>query len=756
METIHVEFDKLTAMPSEQYGLGPELQLLTLGTISSGLVQNPSSPTPYIPPKSVVSPVPAIATPRPADPTSIPSSTSIDQDAPSAIEPKNFKEALLESSWIDAMQEEIHEFERMDVWELVPCPDFIIIIKLKWIFKIKQAKFGGVLKNKARLVAKGYLQEEGIDFEESLALVARIEAIRIFIANAAIKNMTIYEMDVKTTFLNGVLREEVYVSQQEGFVDQDNPTHVYKLKKALYGLKQALRVWYDMLSSFLLSQEFSKCAVNRTLFTRNEGKDIIVVQIYVDDIIFASTDPSLCDIFADMMSSKWSLKKQKSIAIYSTEAEYIALSGFCAQIIWMRSQLTDYRFEFNKIPLYCDNKSAIALCRNNVQHSRSKNIDVWYHFLKEQVKNEEPMAKEQDEQQEQQQNMLDAELVPINKQVKIDAPKIYMQQFWYTVSYDVTAKAHSFKIDDHVFEEEFEYQIKSRKVNRQKQELIPYSRFTKLIVKYILSKNDQISKRPLSFQHVIKLDSTLGNLKFANKGMNDLVFGMAIPAVIMNDDIKDSAEYLEYLAKSKGSKPVKATCRGKGLLSKQGIDITIERVTIPKRRRSKRVVEEVGQSKEVADEVDSEETGLGEGSHVTPEVPNEQTLKSLNEGACVILEDLNEPSDHSSSSRSNSEFAVEDILSDEADAGEEEHSDRQGDNKQAGDAQADVHMTEPLVENPKATKVNSSQTLSSREFTSQFLNDNPDVTFNGVLKDPVNPKVQSMVDVPVTQAKLAE
>ncbi|GKF03108.1 retrovirus-related pol polyprotein from transposon TNT 1-94 [Tanacetum coccineum] len=123
---------------------------------------------------------------------------------------------------------------------------------------VKTDEFGGVLKNKARLVAQGFRQEEGIDFEESFALVARIEAIRIFIANAAHKNMTIYQMDFKTDLLNGELKEEVYVSQPEGFVDQDNPSHVYKLKKALYGLKQAPHAWYDMLSSFLISQQFSK------------------------------------------------------------------------------------------------------------------------------------------------------------------------------------------------------------------------------------------------------------------------------------------------------------------------------------------------------------------------------------------------------------------------------------------------------------------------------------------------------------------
>ncbi|GJY96614.1 retrovirus-related pol polyprotein from transposon TNT 1-94 [Tanacetum coccineum] len=169
-----------------------------------------------------------------------------------SVEPKNLKLAMTEPSWIDAMQEEIHEFERLEVWELVSCLDNVFLIKLKWIYKVKTDESGGVLKNKARLVTQGFRQEEGIDFEESFAPVARIEAIRIFIAYAAHKNMIIYQMDVKTAFLNDELKKEVYVSQPEGFVDQDNPSHVYKLKKA-HGLKQAPRAWYDMLSSFLIS-----------------------------------------------------------------------------------------------------------------------------------------------------------------------------------------------------------------------------------------------------------------------------------------------------------------------------------------------------------------------------------------------------------------------------------------------------------------------------------------------------------------------
>nr|GEU75106.1 retrovirus-related Pol polyprotein from transposon TNT 1-94 [Tanacetum cinerariifolium] len=134
----------------------------------------------------------------------------------------------------------------------------------------------GILKNKARLVACGYHQEEGIDFEESFAPVARLEAIRIFLLYAPHKNMVVYQIDVKTAFLNGTLREEVYVSQPDGFVDQDNPNHVYKLKKALYGLKQAPRAWYDILSSFLISQDFSKGSVNPTLYIRRNDNDLLL------------------------------------------------------------------------------------------------------------------------------------------------------------------------------------------------------------------------------------------------------------------------------------------------------------------------------------------------------------------------------------------------------------------------------------------------------------------------------------------------
>ncbi|GJY31605.1 retrovirus-related pol polyprotein from transposon TNT 1-94 [Tanacetum coccineum] len=341
-----------------------------------------------------------------------------------AVEPKTYKDALTQSCWIEATQEELNEFERLEVWELIPRPDKVMVITLKWIYKVRLDELG-----------------------ESFASVARLEAIRIFLAFAAHMNMVVYQMDVKTAFLNGNFRKEVYVSQPE---------------------------------------DFSKGSVDPTLFIRKEGKELLLVQVYVADIIFVASTPELCDLFAKIMCSKfkmsmmgkisfllglqisqnprgifinqlkyafkslkkysfdscdsvdtpmvekskldedkegktvdpshyrvmigtllylttsrpdlqfaiyadhagcqdtcrstsgsiqflgdrlvsWSSKRQKSIVISSTEAEYIAMSGCCAQILWMRSQLTDYGLGFNKIPMYCDNKSATALSCNNYQ-----------------------------------------------------------------------------------------------------------------------------------------------------------------------------------------------------------------------------------------------------------------------------------------------------------------------------------------------------------------------------------------------------
>ncbi|GJS56007.1 ribonuclease H-like domain-containing protein [Tanacetum coccineum] len=324
-----------------------------------------------------------------------------------------------------------------------------IVIKLKWLWKNKKEEDNTVIRNKARLVAKGYAQEEGIDFEESFAPIARLEAVRIFVAYVAHKSFLIYQMDVKTYFLNGQLKEEVYVAQPDGFVDLDHPEKVYRLRNALYGLKQAPRAWYDELSNFLMSKGFTKGTINPTLFTGNEilsrtsnppiPKSMIGALMYLTssrpDIVhavcyyahyqarltekhlkevkriftnmglwyskdsgfkittFLDADHAGCldtrkstsggiQFLGDKLDS-WMSKKHACTAMSLAEAEYVTLSLSCAQVMWMRTQLKDYGFDYNKILLYCDSQSAITISCNPVQHSRTKHIHVRYHFIKE-------------------------------------------------------------------------------------------------------------------------------------------------------------------------------------------------------------------------------------------------------------------------------------------------------------------------------------------------------------------------------------
>ncbi|KAI3729977.1 hypothetical protein L6452_18650 [Arctium lappa] len=450
----------------------------------------------------------------------------------SKLEPTKVSKALADPDWIIAMQDELNQFKALKVWRLVPKPRGKSIIGTKWIFKNKK-------------------DSEGIDYDETFAPVARLEAIRMFLAFAACQNFKVYQMDVKTTFLNGRLKEEVYVSQPEGFMDKDHPNHVYILDKALYGLKQAPRAWYDELSAFLLSSGFTKGLIDTTLFVFRKDSDICLVQIYVDDIIFGATNPSLCTWFSDLMTSRfqmsmmgeikfflglnvqqlsdgifinqakyvfdilkkfnmdkstsigtpmahgakigldpdgkavdlktyramigslmyltasrpdimfstcllarfqanpkeshllavkrifryikgtpylglwypkssdyslttfsdadyggnhldrkstsghiqflgdrlisWSSKKQNCVSISTAEAEYVAAASCCAQVLWMKTQLRDYGMHYNKIPIYCDSKSAIAISVNPVQHTKTKHIDMRYHFIKHHV-----------------------------------------------------------------------------------------------------------------------------------------------------------------------------------------------------------------------------------------------------------------------------------------------------------------------------------------------------------------------------------
>nr|GFA93263.1 copia protein [Tanacetum cinerariifolium] len=257
--------------------------------------------------------------------------------------------------------------------------------------KNKHDEENTVIHNKTHLVVRGCRQEEGIDFEESFSPVARMEAIKIFLAYAAHTGFTVYQMDVKTAFLHGSLKEDMYVCQPKGFIDADHPNHVYKLKKALYGLKQAPRAWYDELSTFLLQNGFSKGIMDPTLFTRCFD-DGILLDSGIELTGFSDADYAGCkDTFkstsggAQFLGEKlmsWSSKKQDCTSLSTAESEYVSLSACCAQVLWMRIQLTDYGYHFDKILIYCDSKSAIAISCNPVQHSRTKHIAVRYHFIK--------------------------------------------------------------------------------------------------------------------------------------------------------------------------------------------------------------------------------------------------------------------------------------------------------------------------------------------------------------------------------------
>ncbi|GJX21240.1 retrovirus-related pol polyprotein from transposon TNT 1-94 [Tanacetum coccineum] len=469
----------------------------------------------------------------------------------STIEPKNVNEALGDESWIVAMQEELNQFIANDVWELVPQPKNMTVIGTKWVFRNKLDENGIVSRNKARLVAQGYNQQEGIDYDETYAPVARLELIRILLAYACALDFKLFQMDIKSAFLNSFINEEVYVAQPPGFIDFEKPNHVYKLKKALYGLKQAPKAWYDRLKAFLIKHEYKMGMVDNTLFTKKKSSNLIIVQIYVDDIIFGSTCQDMCDDFAKIMHDEfemsmmgelnfflglqikqmedgiffnqskyikemlkkfgledskpmktpmssdtkltkdeecesvdstkyrgmigsllyltasrpdimfsvclcarfqeapktshleavkrifryikgtthlglwypkgtgietvvyadsdhagdyvdrkstsgictfvgccltsWFSKKQTALAISTTEAEYVSAGKACQQALWMKQALIDYDVRLDDVPIMCDNKGAIDLSKNPVQHSRTKHIEIRHHFLRDNV-----------------------------------------------------------------------------------------------------------------------------------------------------------------------------------------------------------------------------------------------------------------------------------------------------------------------------------------------------------------------------------
>ncbi|WVZ58723.1 LOW QUALITY PROTEIN: hypothetical protein U9M48_008963 [Paspalum notatum var. saurae] len=441
-------------------------------------------------------------------------------------QPRDVSHALSDPNWVNAIHEELENFERNH--DLVEPPPNCRPIGTKWVFKNKQGEDGMVVRNKARLVAQGFYQKEGIDYEETFAPVARLEAISILLAFAASKGFKLQQMDAKSAFLNGFIEEEVYVRQPSGFESARFPDRVYKLRKALYGLKQAPKAWYARLKSFLLKSGFVMGSVDKTLFLLSRGGDTLIVQIYVDDIIFGGSSHALVSSFVEQMSREfemslmgelqfflglqikqgpegtfvhqakytrdilkkfdmgdskpkttpmstntaldadedgeavdqkefrgtigsllyltatrpdiqfavclcaryqasprtshrqavkrifrgfldadhagcridrkstsgtcqllgtflvsWSSRKQASVSLSTTEAEYIAAASCCSQLLWMKATISDFGLRFGKIPLLVDSTSAISVAKNSVLHSRTKHIDVRFHFLRD-------------------------------------------------------------------------------------------------------------------------------------------------------------------------------------------------------------------------------------------------------------------------------------------------------------------------------------------------------------------------------------
>nr|GEW62485.1 hypothetical protein [Tanacetum cinerariifolium] len=278
----------------------------------------------------------------------------------STAEPKNIKEAMADSAWIKAMQEELHQFDRL------------------------QDEDQTVIRNKARLVAKGYAQQEGIHFEESFAPVVRLEAVRIFVAYAAHKSFPIYQMDMKMAFLNGLLKEEVYVSQPNGFVDPDHPEKAKYALKILHkhGMNNGQSIGTPMATKPKLDANLSGNPVDQTDY-HSKIKSLMYLTSSRPDIVQTMC---FCARYQSRSTEKH-LKEVKRIFRYLRGAEYVVLSASYAQVMWMRTQLQDYGFNYNKIPLYCDSQSAMAISCNPVQHFRTKHIHTRYHFIKEQVEN---------------------------------------------------------------------------------------------------------------------------------------------------------------------------------------------------------------------------------------------------------------------------------------------------------------------------------------------------------------------------------
>nr|GEU47699.1 retrovirus-related Pol polyprotein from transposon TNT 1-94 [Tanacetum cinerariifolium] len=322
-------------------------------------------------------------------------------------------------------------------------------IATKWIYRNERNEMGVVVRNKARLVTQGHRQDEGIEYDEVFAPVARMEAIRIFLAFASYMGFIVYQIYIKSSFLYGTINEEVYMSQPPSFVDLKFPNKVYKVVKALYGLHQASKAWYATLSTFLKKSRYRRGVIDKTFFIKQDKKDIMLVQVYVDDIIFCSTKKSWCNEFEELIknsvkTASTPIKTQKPLVkdeevagvdvtpktlhLYAVkrifrylkgqpklglwypkvssfdleaysdidyaganldrksttgEAEYVATTHCCGQVLWIQNQLLDYKFNFMNTRIYIDNESTICIVKNLVFHSKTKHIEIRHHFIRD-------------------------------------------------------------------------------------------------------------------------------------------------------------------------------------------------------------------------------------------------------------------------------------------------------------------------------------------------------------------------------------
>ncbi|GJY07342.1 retrovirus-related pol polyprotein from transposon TNT 1-94, partial [Tanacetum coccineum] len=307
----------------------------------------------------------------------------------STIEPKNINEALGDESWILTMQEELIQFIANEVWELVSQPKNMTIIGTKWVFRNKLDENGIVSRNKARLVAQGYSQQEGIDYDETYALVARLESIRTFLAYACALDFKLFQMDVKSAFLNDFINEEIVIKYR-GMIGQfinltqvgpisvlvscswsplpksSKTSHLEEVKRIFRYIKGTthLGLWYP------------------------KGTDIeTVVYAYSDhagDYVDRKSTSGIYTFVGCCLTS-WFSKKQTALAISTTEAEYVSARKACQQALWMKQALIDYDVRLDDVPIMCDNKGAIDLSKNPVQHSRTKHIEIRHHFLRDNV-----------------------------------------------------------------------------------------------------------------------------------------------------------------------------------------------------------------------------------------------------------------------------------------------------------------------------------------------------------------------------------